>query len=321
MLLNNRHGSVDSDTYRYGFNGMEGDDEVKGEGNIYTTYFRKFDPRLGRTFSLDPVMRSEISMYSMMSNNPIIMIDPRGDDDYFSVTGQYLGSDNKKSNFIRVICEGNEATFYSSIVMGENHLESISSSIGDFNFNSYENEYLLTNITNYYADKIGMQGVAGVSERTDNEGNLTANAVTVGKSVIYMGIDGNGNMSSSMIDAYNIQSVIVHENGHVNDKEESTDLDHTKRYLEQIEHPTFDNITDEYKYGLFIKTAYYMNKYLGRSYTGRQLEKVKERMEEFNSQSVFTGFKLITDAKNNVSVEEVPTIRFEIEPVELEMKN
>ncbi|MFT6197741.1 MAG: hypothetical protein ACJAXY_002083 [Nonlabens sp.] len=33
MLLNNRHGSVDSDSYRYGFQGQERDDEVKGEGN------------------------------------------------------------------------------------------------------------------------------------------------------------------------------------------------------------------------------------------------------------------------------------------------
>lgn len=33
MLLPNRHGSVDSDSYRYGFQGQEKDDEVKGEGN------------------------------------------------------------------------------------------------------------------------------------------------------------------------------------------------------------------------------------------------------------------------------------------------
>jgi hypothetical protein len=30
MLLNNGHGSVDSNAYRYGFQGQERDDEVKG---------------------------------------------------------------------------------------------------------------------------------------------------------------------------------------------------------------------------------------------------------------------------------------------------
>jgi len=33
--------------YRYAFNGMEKDDEVKGSGNSYTTEFRQYDSRLG----------------------------------------------------------------------------------------------------------------------------------------------------------------------------------------------------------------------------------------------------------------------------------
>jgi len=41
--------------YRYGFNGMEKDDEVKGKGNSYTTHFRMLDPRLGRWLSTDPI--------------------------------------------------------------------------------------------------------------------------------------------------------------------------------------------------------------------------------------------------------------------------
>jgi RHS repeat-associated protein len=55
MLLNNRHGSVDSDAYRYGFQGQERDDEVKGEGNSYNYTFRMHDPRLGRFFAEDPL--------------------------------------------------------------------------------------------------------------------------------------------------------------------------------------------------------------------------------------------------------------------------
>lgn len=73
-----------SNEYRYGFNGMEKDDEIKGSGNSYTTEFRGYDPRLGRFMSLDPLSQSFPwqSPYSAMNNNPINMVDPNGDAPY-----------------------------------------------------------------------------------------------------------------------------------------------------------------------------------------------------------------------------------------------
>jgi RHS repeat-associated protein len=53
MLLNDRHESVDSDAYRYGFNGMERDDEIKGSGNSYDFGARMYDNRIGRWFAID----------------------------------------------------------------------------------------------------------------------------------------------------------------------------------------------------------------------------------------------------------------------------
>jgi RHS repeat-associated protein len=53
MLLNNSYGSVDSDAYRYGFQGQERDDEVKCEGNSYNYTFRMYDNRLGKFFVVD----------------------------------------------------------------------------------------------------------------------------------------------------------------------------------------------------------------------------------------------------------------------------
>jgi RHS repeat-associated protein len=67
--------------YRYAFNSMEKDDEVKGEGNSYTTEFRQYDARLGRWLSLDPAF-SEFewsSPYVTMANNSIMFIDGDGD--------------------------------------------------------------------------------------------------------------------------------------------------------------------------------------------------------------------------------------------------
>ncbi|RED45628.1 RHS repeat-associated protein [Seonamhaeicola aphaedonensis] len=53
MLQPNRHGS--SDSYRYGFQGQEKDDEVKGEGNSLNYKYRMHDPRVGRFFAVDPL--------------------------------------------------------------------------------------------------------------------------------------------------------------------------------------------------------------------------------------------------------------------------
>ncbi|MGB1031812.1 MAG: hypothetical protein ACPGWM_04320, partial [Flavobacteriales bacterium] len=60
--------SYTADSYRYGYQGSEKDDEISGEGNSYTTYFRALDPRLGRWMSIDPAQYIG-SPYSSMSNN------------------------------------------------------------------------------------------------------------------------------------------------------------------------------------------------------------------------------------------------------------
>nr|WP_262897979.1 RHS repeat-associated core domain-containing protein [Litoribacter ruber] len=72
----------DTTLYRYGFNGMERDDEWKGKGNTDTTEFRQYDARVGRWMSVDPLgdHPSQIGMspYSAYWNNPIYYVDPTG---------------------------------------------------------------------------------------------------------------------------------------------------------------------------------------------------------------------------------------------------
>ncbi|MCO6175372.1 DUF6443 domain-containing protein [Flavobacterium sp. NRK F10] len=45
-----------SPLYRYGFQGQEKDDEIKGEGNSINYTFRMHDPRVGRFFAVDPLV-------------------------------------------------------------------------------------------------------------------------------------------------------------------------------------------------------------------------------------------------------------------------
>ena len=72
--------TVDNIEYRYGFQNQEKDDEVKGNGNSYTTEFRQYDPRLARWSSIDPLMTKYpfYSPYSTLNNNPLRFTDRLG---------------------------------------------------------------------------------------------------------------------------------------------------------------------------------------------------------------------------------------------------
>ena len=68
----------------YSFNGMEKDDEVKGEGNSYDFGARMLDARVGRFLSLDNYSAKfpYQSSYSFASNSPLRGIDLNGDSLY-----------------------------------------------------------------------------------------------------------------------------------------------------------------------------------------------------------------------------------------------
>ncbi len=69
--------------YRFGFNGMEKDDEIKGTGNSYDFGLRHYDPRIAKMFSVDP-RASEYpwqSAYVYHRNSPILYVDYLGGGD------------------------------------------------------------------------------------------------------------------------------------------------------------------------------------------------------------------------------------------------
>ncbi|MFI5140715.1 MAG: RHS repeat-associated core domain-containing protein, partial [Bacteroidia bacterium] len=90
-------------SYRYGFNGKEKDDEVKGAGNEYDYGDRIYDPRLGRFMSVDPFYTkySEISPYAFSLNSPLrfkdkdggVVTDPHGN---IIVTSKGTASSNEE---------------------------------------------------------------------------------------------------------------------------------------------------------------------------------------------------------------------------------
>src|SRR5258707_6293434 len=66
--------------YRYGFNGKERDDEVKGAGNEIDYGMRVYDPRAGRFMSVDPLVSEYpyYTPYQYAGNKPIWYVDLDG---------------------------------------------------------------------------------------------------------------------------------------------------------------------------------------------------------------------------------------------------
>lgn len=98
MLIPNRHGS--SNSYRYGFQGQEKDDELNGEGNSLNYTFRMHDPRVGRFLSLDPLSPSYPwnSPYAFSENRVIDGIELEGlETVHYSID---LGSDEPKLKYV-----------------------------------------------------------------------------------------------------------------------------------------------------------------------------------------------------------------------------
>ena len=83
-LTFNSYSRENSVPNNYKFNGIE---EVRDLGlNILDAKFRVLDPTIGRWWQIDPKVQKyqSVTPYNAMSNNPILRVDPLGDDDYVS---------------------------------------------------------------------------------------------------------------------------------------------------------------------------------------------------------------------------------------------
>ena len=110
MLMPNRHGN--GGDYRYGFQGQEKDDEIKGEGNAVNYKYRMHDPRVGRFFAVDPLASKYpwYTPYQFSGNRLIDMIEFEGLEPTIphyqwsnSEGYKYLGDVYNQGSFIEIV--------------------------------------------------------------------------------------------------------------------------------------------------------------------------------------------------------------------------
>lgn len=90
MLMPGRIYTFGGDSsYRYGFNGKENDNTIKGVGNSQDYGERIYDGRVGRFLSVDPLTKSypELTPYQFGSNSPIANIDLDGLEAKLAIAG------------------------------------------------------------------------------------------------------------------------------------------------------------------------------------------------------------------------------------------
>lgn len=121
MLQPGRHANTSD--YRYGFQGQEMDDEIKGEGNSLNYTYRMHDPRVGRFFAIDPLTYKypHYTPYSFSGNRVIDAIELEGLEEKIVHT-QYLGNKIyetvlKKSQFTLVQWRVIQKMWYRTIIL------------------------------------------------------------------------------------------------------------------------------------------------------------------------------------------------------------
>jgi RHS repeat-associated protein len=188
-------GGVDG-SYRYGFNGKEKSDEIYENGNAYDFGERIQDPRLGRWFSLDPLMNKYPgeTPYMYTGNNPILFIDPDGKDRIVTInlitnTGTYtlLQITTDKGVYKKVLnklyisggVEVNNYNIHETYTIDVSNNATANQVMNFKSSTEFSNKYS-TNIVSYAADKLGMKDF--------NDPNAVANVQEFGFT-----LKGNGN--------------------------------------------------------------------------------------------------------------------------------
>ncbi len=277
---------------------MEKDDEVKGAGNSYTTEFRQYDPRVGRWLSVDPMSKPDLSSYISMSNNPIIRIDPRGDDDFFNSKGVYLGS-TLEGHTIRVV--NAEITFEDA----QKNIANNTKVLTDFTYlaTNLDNRSMLSAIATVYAPVAGINETIRVEEH-EIGGPLGAEAfyhpcetrsTPCDDDYFAIAVSTDGLINANLNDAANLTNVLVHEKKHQDDYETHQPLNHTDAVITQAYHTTWQATTREYKHASLKYTAKLLNQAINQ---GVDMNKINNKIQEIQSSPLGEAGTLFYDEES-----------------------
>ena len=191
-----------------------------------------------------------ISPYAYCHNNPVLLVDPDGMDDYFSNNGRFMYSTSKGSK----------------VYVGNNLITTVP-------LTSKTSRQAVANVMGYYAKEVGISYYAKGGQPVGDSPKGTVGLADFGKSSdatpahtkgddIHVNRNGN-KICSTLYDKYNIMSTLEHEEyhkeaGHGKNGSLSASA-HADIYAKQIGSSTFLNTTEEYQTGIIESFIKYLN--------------------------------------------------------------
>ncbi len=255
MLVPNKHGT--SRHYRFGFNGKEKDDELKGEGNSIDYEARMHDTRVGRFLSIDPLFKSFawFSPFQFAGNSPISCVDLDGLEMYFAADGSFLGQSIHGGTEIRIATKYTTYNVNKKGVITQGYQITSSKRIDQFDFATQGKVYQKI----YDREVKGNANVFATDDAASSTGAYTEPPLGVGAikintdfaEVIYSkagDIIGNGPGNK---DYYTATANLKHEEKHFKGMSDNAGFDHfqvwaqTDKLLKKD--GTYSKLNDSYK--------------------------------------------------------------------------
>jgi RHS repeat-associated protein len=220
-----------ADEFRFGFNGMETDDEMKGDGNSYDFGNRMYDTRLGRFLSIDKYASkfSFQSPYLISGNSPLKYIDLKGDS--LTIASTIYASTMKGLTVLSRTTAGKEILkFYMNSSTEHIFIYGFDDAKGSNNSSIAE-----TNSSEHV--KIAKDGTVELLQKNSQQNqsyiNSTLNKATIARraksgKVNFIGRNFTDD-KNLRFDEYDLAMVMYHEmNAHIKNRTGSPDKDHKK---------------------------------------------------------------------------------------------
>jgi RHS repeat-associated protein len=252
-----------STAQKFKFEGVELEEALGYDS--YEMDFRHYDPALGRFTVIDPMAeeRNWLTPYNFVQNNPILRVDPTGLlDDYFDKEGNFLGSDELKTDNVQIV---SKKDWDANKTVDKNGNESIFSEKGaEISTNINETQMTnaaVENVVEHYNNQLDSESKNSDAKinakvvvdkkgkpdknnlmRSETGGGSEIFGIRFGeKNIIHVNTTG-GTVNKNLNTASNIKNTLVHEHAH-----QKGIMSEKGAVKVQKAHPTYKKTTASYK--------------------------------------------------------------------------
>ena len=263
-MVVNENGTIEQVNHYYPFGGVYGDLGYNSELQRNKYIGKEFDHTSGLDWydhgarmydaakgSWDRVdflceKNTSSSIYGYCHINPILFVDPDGNDDYFSNNGNYLYSKNNTANIY--------------VFQGKTPVK-----FNKFDLRNTNNMKVGARVIGHYARLAGIkynmnggEGHVGIStlHTTDTEEGVLAQTL---EKDIFIKMT-NGKLNEEMYNSNNLVSTLEHEKEHQESNERLTFFIHSNIVLKQIQADSFNKCSENFQVGTVGKLIDLMNK-------------------------------------------------------------